>query len=184
MRQANPMSALPNYSQLLRPIGQVLESLGVQSFVLTLEGDDFSVRGHKPSSNETKALRAIWNLLSGTKFSSGGKPASSSGVLELRYSPDDIAQLEGEAREKRHASTRSEAPEPNEISQILRACGAFVDQKRGRVLTVKKADQSITIEYESAQGQKVSDQFTVASLYDFYVKMYLKRRDRPPLAGG
>jgi len=58
------MSQGSNYSQLLRPIGQMLESLGVQSFILTVEGDDFSVRGQKPRENskpnEVKSLRAIW----------------------------------------------------------------------------------------------------------------------------
>jgi hypothetical protein len=183
MREVNSMSAQPNYSQLLRPIGEVLESLGVQSFVLTAEGDDFSVRGHKPRSNEKKALRSIWSLLSGKESCSGGKPTPSSDVLDLRYTRDDIARLEGEAKGKRNASASGGAPQPNAISQILRACGAFVDQKQGRILAVKKADDSITIEYESYRNEKVSDQFTVASLYDFYVNMYLKRRDRSRYPG-
>jgi hypothetical protein len=38
--------------------------------------------------------------------------------------------------------------------------------------------QDISIEYESALKRNLAEKFTVASLYDFWVKMYLRRRDR------
>ena len=38
--------------------------------------------------------------------------------------------------------------------------------------------QDITIEYESALKQNMTEKFTVATLYDYWVKMYLKRRQR------
>ena len=47
------------------------------------------------------------------------------------------------------------------------------------MLAVKKEEHNITIEYESALKRKIAEQFTVASLYDYWVKMYLKRRARP-----
>jgi hypothetical protein len=37
-----------NYAHLLRPIGQMLEALGSESFMLKVEGDDFLVQGSKP----------------------------------------------------------------------------------------------------------------------------------------
>ncbi len=176
------MSQGSNYSQLLRPIGQMLESLGVQSFILTVEGDDFSVRGQKPRENskpnEVKSLRAIWQSMRAPKHGSEGSSIPSSGVVELHYAPDDIERMEIEGRAKRKAADSGDAPEAHALSQILRACGAFVDQKEGRMLAVKKDDQNITIDYESAMKRKISEQFTVASLYDYWVKMYLKRRTR------
>jgi len=69
-------------------------------------------------------------------------------------------------------------PEAHALSQVLRAVGAFVDQKQGRLTSVKMASQDITIEYESALKQNVTEKFTVATLYDYWVKMYLKRRQR------
>jgi hypothetical protein len=177
------MSQGSNYSQLLRPVGQMLESLGLQSFILTLEGDDFSVQGHKAVEasrpNQERAVRAIWHLLRSPKRPSEESATPSSGVVELRYTPDDIARMELEGRAKRKGSDPGAAPEPHSLSQILRACGAFVDQKEGRILAVKKQEQNITIEYESALKRKIAEQFTVASLYDYWVKMYLKRRARP-----
>ena len=171
-------AARPNYSQLLRSIGQVLESLGVQSFVVTVEGDDFSVRGRKPHPGQEKSLRAIWRLLSGANSSSSGKVIPSSGEIELRYTAEDIARMDAEGRKRRKVNAPGEAPESYSTAQVLRSCGAFVDLKQGRILAVKKEDQNIAIDYESAQGEKTSHQFTVASLYDFYVKMYLKRKKR------
>jgi hypothetical protein len=177
------MAQASNYSQLLRPIGQMLESLGVQSFILTLEGDDFSVQGQKPKEpsppNQDKSLRAIWQLLRSPKHASEEVSTPSSGVVELHYTPDEIARMDVEGRAKRKASASGAAPEPHSLSQILRACGAFVDQKEGRFLAVKKEEYDITIEYESALKRKISEQFTVASLYDYWVKMYFKRRARP-----
>ena len=69
-------------------------------------------------------------------------------------------------------------PEAHALSQVLRAVGAFVDQKQGRLTSVKMASQDITIEYESALKQNVTEKFTLATLYDYWVKMYLKRRQR------
>jgi hypothetical protein len=172
-----------NYSQLLRPIGQMLESLRLQSFIVTVEGDDFSVRGEKPTENskpnQVKSLRAIWQSLRAPKQGSEEGSTPSSGVVELHYTPEDIERMENEGRAKRKASGSSSAPEAHAPSQILRACGAFVDQKEGRILAIKKDDQNVTIDYESAMHRKISEQFTVASLYDYWVKMYLKRRARP-----
>ena len=56
--------------------------------------------------------------------------------------------------------------------------GAFVDQKQGRLLAVAKDGQDIRIEYESALKRQMTEKFTVASLYDYWVKMYLRRRGR------
>jgi hypothetical protein len=56
--------------------------------------------------------------------------------------------------------------------------GGYVDQKGGRLLRVTKAKEDITIEYESALRKPMTERFTVASLYDFWVKMYLRRKQR------
>jgi hypothetical protein len=81
-----------------------------------------------------------------------------------------------EARSRRKES--GGRPEAHTLSQILRAVGAFVDQKQGRLIGVQMAGQDVTIEYESALRQKLTEKFTVATLYDYWVKMYLKRRGR------
>src|SRR5919197_190560 len=120
------MSQGSNYSQLLRPIGQMLEALRVGSFMLTVEGDDFSVRGEKPVENsppaQAKSLRAIWQLMRVPKQESEGHSMPSSDVVELHYTPDDIERMESEGRAKRKGPGSKDAPEAHSISQILRAC--------------------------------------------------------------
>ena len=84
--------------------------------------------------------------------------------------------MDKEAQGRRQAARGNS--EAHALSQILRAVGAFVDQKQGRLLSVTKSGQDISIEYQSALKGNLTEKFTVATLYDFWVKMYLRRRER------
>lgn len=170
------------YAQLLRPIGQMLEGLGVDSFSLEVEGDDFVVRGRRPHEPPTKTpevwtFRVLWQLIRGKRPGPQSAAAPSSGVLELHYTADDIARMERAGREKRSAAP-SGTPEAHALSQILRALGDFVDQKQGRLLAIRKEDQALTVDYESALKRNMSEELTVSTLYDHWVRMYLKRSQR------
>ena len=173
------MLANLNFAQLLRPVGQMLEPLQLESFSLKLEEGNVSVQAQKREERSPPAevsLRVSWQLFRGKKSDSAPEPQASSGLLELHYTVEDIARMETEGQSRRQAA--GGRPEAHALSQVLRAVGAFVDQKQGRLTAVKMARQDITIEYESALKQKVTDKFTVATLYDYWVKMYLKRRQR------
>jgi hypothetical protein len=81
--------------------------------------------------------------------------------------------------DREEQSKRKEAggtPEAHALSQLLRAAGGYVDQKGGKLLEVRKANDEVTIEYESALRKKMTEQFTVSALYDYWVKMYLRRK--------
>jgi hypothetical protein len=164
---------------MLRPIGQVLEGLGMQSFSLTIEGAEVLVHGRRSIKQQEagsgSSLKALWRLLRGVDEKSA--PERSSDVVELRYTPEDIARLDAEGQAKRGAS--GGVQDAHSLSQILRAAGSFVDQKNGRLLGIRKEDGSISLAYESDLNTKVSEQFAISELYDFWVKMYLKRSRRP-----
>jgi hypothetical protein len=81
-----------------------------------------------------------------------------------------------DAAERAKRTAAGSTPEAHKLSQILRAAGGYVDQKGGRLLEVRKSFDDITIEYESALKKKMTEKFTVAGLYDFWVKMYLRRK--------
>lgn len=168
-----------NFAQLLRPVGQMLEPLQLESFSLKIEEGNVSVQAQKRKEQSQRAaevsLRVTWQLFR-RKKSSAPEPQPSSGLLELHYTRDDIARMETEAQSRRQAA--GGRPEAHALSQVLRAVGAFVDQKQGRLTSVKMTGQDITIEYESALKQNLTEKFTVATLYDYWVKMYLKRRER------
>jgi hypothetical protein len=165
---------------MLRPVGQLLDEAGIQSFSLIIEGDAIVVRGERrakieePGSGGT--LKAIWRRLSETSPEKSA-PAPETATVEMRYTPSDLARLEAAGRAKRQSA--DDAPEVHSLSQILRAAGSFVDQKNGRLIAIRKEGLNVTFEYESAVQTKIREQFTVSGLYDFWVKMYLKRGGRP-----
>lgn len=169
-----------NFAQLLRPVGQMLEPLQLESFSLKLEEGNVSVQAQKRAERSPPAaevsLRVTWQLFRRKKSDSASEPQPSSGLLELHYTPEDIARMETEGQSRRQGA--GGRPEAHALSQVLRAVGAFVDQKQGRLTSVKMGGQDITIEYESALKQNMTEKFTVATLYDYWVKMYLKRRQR------
>ncbi len=170
-----------NYAQILRTIGQALEALDIQSFVLRKEAGDLTVSLQdsrvRRRLRRKKFLRVSWRRLRGKELGPRLTHKPSSGVVELHYTDADIARVDSEGRAKR--GTTAGTPEPHSLSQILRAVGGFVDQQRGQLLTVRRENQNVNFEYESRLKTKVCQQFTVPRLYDYWVKMYLHRRDRP-----
>jgi hypothetical protein len=173
------MSTDFSFSQLLRPVGQMLEPLQIESFSLKVEDGGVAIFADKretPQPAQDVSLKVSWQIFRRKKAETAPEPQPSSGSLEIHYSHDDIARMDSEGQGKRTGAPGS--PEAHTLSQILRAVGAFVDQKQGRLLSVVKDGQDITIEYESALKRALTEKFTVASLYDYWVKMYLRRRER------
>ncbi len=169
-----------NLSQLLRPIGAALEPLQIESFTLRIENQEILIRAQKREERRpppvSSALPSVWDLFHRKKVDASPAPQPASRVVEFRYSYDDIVRMDSEDVSKRIATGGK--PDPGALSQLLRAVGAFVDQKQGRLLGVTMEDHDFAIEYESALKQKTTAQHTVASLYDYWVKMYLRRRGR------
>jgi hypothetical protein len=171
------MSADFNFSQLLRPVGQMLEPLQIESFSLKVEDQGvavFAERPETPPSATNMSLKVSWQIFRRKKVEA--EPQPSSGTLELHYTHEDIARMDTEGQNRR--SGKAGSPEAHALSQILRAVGAFVDQKQGRLIAVTKDSHDISIEYQSVFKQASVEKFTVASLYDYWVKMYLRRRTR------
>ena len=169
-----------NFSQLLRPIGEALEPLQIESFTLRIENEGISIRAQKREERQAppadSTVRSLWDVLRRKKVAAPPTPRSSLRILEIHYSYDDIARMDSEEKSKRIATGGKS--EPLALSQILRAAGAFVDQKQGRLLGVTMEGHDIAIDYETALRLKTTEKHTVASLYDYWVKMYLRRGKR------
>jgi hypothetical protein len=163
----------------------MLEGLAVESFVLVVEGDDFVVRGQRREAPlkkpEVKTFRVLWQIVRGKQADPETAAVPASSVLELRYTAEDVAKMEEAGREKRAAP--SGTPEAHSLPQIFRALGDFVDQKQGRLLAIRKEGEAISVDYESPLKGKVSEELTVSALYDYWVRMYLKRRGRTATPG-
>ena len=86
------------------------------------------------------------------------------------------AHIDVDAKQQR--SGTPDSTDAHSLSQVFRAVGAIVEQKQGRFLAVIKEGQEIVIEYESISKRNTVEKFTVSSLYDYWVKMYLRRSER------
>jgi len=54
--------------------------------------------------------------------------------------------------------------------------GDLVDHNKGRLLTVVKDENKVTVEYEVPPGRKITEELTPLMLYDAWVRMF---RGRP-----
>jgi hypothetical protein len=98
------------------------------------------------------------------------------GVFEWHVTRDDVERFEREGREKRRAGDQT--PDTNAVSQVLRVIGSILDQKGGRMVSVLKDEQVVTLEYELPGGRVAAEEYNVPTLYDFWVRMYMKRAAR------
>jgi hypothetical protein len=145
----------------------------MESFSLTMEGDTVIVRGRKHRDRTVNNLsqRGFWQLFRSNRPAEVDEWES----VELRYTPEQLSHMDDEGRSKRG---NLGSPDAHSVSQIVRAVGALVDQKQARLLSVRKDEEKIEIEYESPQKGTVTEDFTVATLYEYWVRMYLKRSNR------
>ena len=133
-------------------------------------------KAEKQSAEPELSLRVAWQSFADKRPSWPAGPR----LLPGRWSciirnPTSNVSIQ---RSSRSAKARVLSSEAHSLPEILRAVGGYVDQKGGQVLAVKKENQDVTIEYQSALKKKIVEQFTVASLYDYWVKMYMRRKQR------
>jgi len=138
----------------------------MESFALTMEGDTVIVRGRKRKDQAVDNLsrRGFWQLLRSNRTAEVDEWES----VELRYTPEQLSHMDDEGRSKRG---NLGSPDAHSASQIVRAVGALVDQKEARLMSVRKDEEKIEIEYESPLKGRVNEDFTVATLYEYWVKM-------------
>jgi len=171
------MADTGSYSQQLRSLGQQLETLGMERFTVRLAADGYRVTGTKryqpPAEEQT--TKKLWQRVRRGAKSPGTSPQPFEPV-ELHFSVQDLAGIDVGATQKRSGTPGSS--DAHSLSQVFRAVGAIVEQKQACFLAVIKEGQKIVIEYESVAKRNSVEKFTVSSLYDYWVKMYLRRRER------
>jgi hypothetical protein len=181
------MTELIGYAQPLRAIGQALETLNLQSFELEPVGGDFYVRGTLVRPNAelsddnvtADTVNAIWGEVPEFDRVDRDRPSGSAAVLapiELQYSTKDVDRLEQEGRARRVDPHRM--PDTSSLSQVLRCVGAYLNQKRARLLRLWRDAESVSVEYETSLGTKFKETLVVAELYDLWVRMYMQRAER------
>ena len=165
------------YAGLLRPIGQTLDNLRIESFTVVSDDDGFIVRDKTRNRSQiTPREKAFLNELNGSFSASKAKQSAlrlASGVFEWHLTNADIERLEMAGRERRRDTEQT--PDSHSISQILRIVGEMVDQKRGRLISVSKVESLITVEFLTTTGRLVSENYTLPMIYNFWVRSYKRR---------
>jgi hypothetical protein len=182
------MTGTIGYAQPFRAIGQALETLNLKIFELEPTGEDFLVRGHlpKPPIDVTAdalspaSLNTVWGNFAPSSSANRSEqneatvPLLSS--IELQYTSKDIDRLEQEGRANRTDPNR--IPEHSSLSQVLRCVGAYLVQRRARLIKLCRGSDSITLEYQTSLGNILKETLVVGELYDLWVRMYLQRAAR------
>jgi hypothetical protein len=182
------MAEVSGYAQLLRAIGQALETLSVRSFELAPEGEDFVVHGTVPliavnplpNPVNKHTLRVVWGSATDAENvdatqSRTAQPETLTAV-DLHYTVQDIERLEYEGQARRQNPHR--LADATSLSQVLRCMGAYLNQKCARLLKLAREDDVLTLEYETSLGSFMKESFSASGLYDLWVRMYLQRADR------
>ncbi|HWO41375.1 MAG TPA: hypothetical protein VNO43_06185 [Candidatus Eisenbacteria bacterium] len=167
-----------DYARDLRALGSALASLGVEAFEARRDGANYVVRVTS-RKNTRNPLRDILESAA-IRVMGWFSPNPPTGAApELVYTPDHLVRLDRQERQKRNGGHK---PDPHSLPQALRAIGAYVEQKRGRLVEIRRADTLITITYETPQAGCITEEFTPPSLYSLFVRRYFKRheRDRAP----
>ncbi len=155
------------YEILLRTIGQRLESQQVKSFTMEIRDKKVLVSGrigfsgskYVQSKERTSVKRRNAETI-GTRISIDREVRRSHVSLRTfrdSYAAADINRLDQEGKARRRDEDR--IPNSKSISQVLRAIGAYVSRKEGRLHSVAGRDGIIEIVYETVGGKQITDIF-------------------------
>jgi len=165
---------------LLRPIGQMLEKLRIDSFAVRPDQHGFVIRDKtRHRAQLTPRERAFLTELNWNHSTSMDKADAlrlAVGVLEWHVTHGDIERFEREGREKRCAGDQT--PDSHSVAHVLRVVGSILDQKGGHMASVSMDEQVVTLQYDLPGGRTAAEQYDVPTLYDFWVRMYMKRTAR------
>jgi hypothetical protein len=158
-------------AQALRVVGQDLDVLGVDSFELAKWGDDYIVWPKR--SEFTRKLSAEKGFLSKITLKLLGHHDSAKELPNrLYFTRAEIISADMQRRLRRRSP--GSPPDGRDLSFVLRVLGDYVDRKNAGQFTISWSKNSITMTYDQKQ-----ESFTSDNLYDFGIRMYLRRSTRP-----
>jgi hypothetical protein len=161
------MAELLSHAQSLRVIGQVLDSLGIDSFHLAKQVDDYIVW---PERTEVTKKRSVEKgfLAKITEKILGEDVADEELPNQLRFTAAEIVSVDTQRRLERK---KSDSPsDQRDLSFVLRVLGNYLDRKRAAEFAIRWSKHSAMVSY----GQH-EEYFTAENLYDLGISMYLKR---------
>ena len=168
------------FARQLRALGQALEKFSFSAFDLELRSGTYLVTGQAVSVQNVKFsfARFVRGLLGGSPVRT--TVSCSGNQVDLRFSPEEIEQFDVRGRVKRQDS--SKMPDPYSISQILRGAGSYLDNRDVTTLMgISLKEKWVTVSYQTSEGRLEQAKQDLEYFYDYWVKMYLRRSNRPKL---
>jgi hypothetical protein len=159
------MSQSKSYDQHLRNIGQSLEAQRISVFELKYQNERYVVRGHPEQEASLLTTLRQWQK----RWRREGLSSS------LAYALSDIEQLERQGRKKRLRPNR--LPDFYSLPNILRTLGAYLNAKGAELIELHKRPLTLTLLYRNREGHPDVEERSIASFYDFFVKLH-GRRDK------
>jgi len=172
--------ASQSFAHQLRALGQALEKFGFSTFELELVSETYWVTGRASVIESVKFSfsRFVRELLRGSAVAPN--VTCSGGEVDLRFSREEIERFDVRGRIKRQDPGKM--PDPYSISQILRGAGSYLDNREVMALKgISLKGKWVTVSYQTAAGQLQQAQQDLEYFYDYWVKMYLRRSNRPKL---
>lgn len=165
------------YADELRALGQALETQDLVSFDLQAQGGDYLVRGwaRSPRQPRLDLLGRIGERVASALRRKRGAPTQVSEVV-FHFPPERIRQLHREGRNKRVDGNQT--PNPCRLSQVLRSAGCYLDGKLESSLSgIAVKDRWVTVSYVSAAGLIEQTKASLDFFYEYWIRMYSRRRD-------
>lgn len=174
------------YAEILRILGQELDSLKPAAYEVVCYGESYLVRcrikqeqpNTKADEKKVRRLSAFLRL-----WREEEKPPSQTADeetfmnVEFFYDLEDIKRLDKE-RKAPHDDPNA-LPDPYSFSYTLSAVGELADRKPGaRLLFVSnrgQEGQKIVILVETERGRTV-EEYPISGLYDLWVQQYMKKK--------
>lgn len=159
-----------SHSQALRVIGQNLVSINCDSFILITAGDDYVVTPHpfEPTVS-VRSKKAFLDQLLGNRFRRG--KADRTALTRFFFSRSEILISNLQRQAKRRIGSPTDV---RDLSFVLRVLGDYLDKKSAREFSISWSPQLITVQHGGKE-----ELFTRENVYDFGIRMYLKRSNRP-----
>jgi hypothetical protein len=96
--------------------------------------------------------------------------------LQLHFTQQDIESFESQGQARR--ADPNGMANVSSLSQVLRCLGAYLNQKRARLLKLTREEELLSLEYETSLGSRMKESFSATGIYDMWVRRYLQRAAR------
>lgn len=149
------------YSKSLRAIGQSLEMLCLPAFRLQKRGDFYIVlSGSLTETHEWILKNYLAEIILDSAVPDQTSTELTVGDGWLSYGPLDISRLNAREGKKRE----NHVDQQNKVAHLLGILGEHLDSKKATGFEISWASDSVTVEYQMANGARERKNFTVEKL--------------------